>query len=550
MIDIGATLEAGEVVLWPREGEPIRLEPAPEDDSAHRRWARTLKRALGAGSREHVTIWGAPAWPIWLALCPWHGAPLAWQPRVGAALIGAARGVVHVRDVRCWGVELEDLPGDGAQLGRAITTWRDELAGVMAELGGEATGTGAGAMIRTWRSSWAPARIWHRPGWATTEELDVHRGAIYGGRVGACRRRDDWATSYPSVTHGQAWHGGLVHEAGRRPSLESARGAPTTELPIGWTLRRYDVRRAYQWAQALGDLAHDTSEPDRGCGRDALERAGLVEATVRTVDGPAPRLPVRVGEAGAPWTMHTVWPDGAFIARGVWSTTTLREVERVGGRVEEIHAAWTWARRYDPWGPMLRALDEQITRTSGPVRAALKGLGRRAYGAIGAQRRESTWHESVSADAAEHWAPLRNARGCTMTTTVADEYASHVHPVWAADVAARVGVALARTCDAAADSGAHVLYVDTDSVLLATPPHWTPPARLCDTGAPGGWRLDWHGAWALLCGARWYALDGERFAFAGVPRDQHAELVRGGAAHATIGGRVVTWRPPAHWREK
>lgn len=568
MTEGAAVLTADGVMVDFGDGQIVAVPKEPEGTRARRTWARQLVTQAGGGGRESLTLWCADGWAVFCTLTD-PASVGDWQPRTGDYLIGARRGRLIIRDTRAWGVEPEAWPVEPVEQATAIMEWRRRLHGELHRLGGTADGTGSSAIVRTWADSWAPGGVWTRAKWATVEELDTLRAALYGGRVGSCYRHDQaegtpragqapqtFRVTFPRGARASvhAWYEGLIHEHGRDVRLKSARGAPRTELPPGWTMHRYDMRRAYQWAQALGGMPATWMKPDKDTSRAALARAGVLDATVTHCGARAPRLPLHIHASGGDThrvpdatrlPCRTVWPEGDFTARGVWTTETLREVERAGGRVDAIHEAWTWARVYDPWGPLLRALEaRQVAAECPRVREALKGLGRRAFGAMGASRKGSEWMDGGGTPLGEEWHPMACRGTWSRVRMERDEYAIHAQPVWAALTAARVAIRLARTCDALHESGARVLYVDTDSALVAVPPDWSPPDRLADDGASGSWRRDWAGAWALLCSARWYALEGGRCAFAGVPRGIHQRLATQGRARATIAGRMVAFELP------
>ncbi len=535
------------------------------DDKGRRGWVALLRR--WAPGRGHVTVWSDDAWRDLARLEPDdEAATRGAGAKVGAGyLVAATWGRVHLRDTRAWGVA--DWPLDWRDRLAAILRWRVDLARVCEGLGAPARGTAAAWVHEAWRGS-APA--WRTPAYADTGTLDRWRAGLYGARCGWRPRRPEDAEATPGA-RGAAfpgWWGGLIVEAGAKlPALHGPTGAPVLRLRPGWTLRRYDVRSAYPWAWSLGAFPRVHRPPLLDTGADVLARAGLVDATVRAPTSGAPRLPVHVGrygrikpaDLGRRQPCRTDWPESTgFTVRGLYLCSTLREVVRAGGAVEAIHAAETWPEVYDCAGGFADQLHAAMRATASPeVRASLKAGERRIYGRFAADRRDGTWRdirsEAVGIAPAGGWTWRGGVtrRGVYVYQEIdAPEYPVHAQPLWAAEITARCAIALSRAEDEIEASGARTVYADTDSLLVAHPADWTPPARF--TRAPdslGGWREDWRGRWVYLAGAKWYVLEGRSPVLAGVPSEAANDLARFGEARALMSGVERRWRWP-QWHDE
>lgn len=436
----------------------------------------------------------------------------------------------HLRTVEAWtgpGITIEDLAADGAggeSPGEIIGAWvSGRLAPAIAELGGGRVGlpgTPGTAAVQLWARRYHPRRVWTWREWTDTPELDWLR---QGYRPPRC----DWGA-------GGRWAGCQLvapgYSAPERPDLRRV------TLPPGWRLWYLDQRSAFPalMRRPMADV-HGVvlRRPD-------LDGDGICEATVELRGGGVRCLPVRTRIDGR---MAVSWPSlGTF--RGVWHTLSLWKAAQGGARIE-IHRHRIWRDTYTPWAAFVDAVQAMVWRTpGGPLRRALKAVGRAAYGKLG-QARESralVHRDILAAALREQAAGGEPMIGPDRLVTIygwwgdlaaivveAPEYSPAVNPVWAAGITATSAIKLGNAEAAIERAGGWPIYMDTDGIWAAGPGPMLPLGE-----GVGEWRVEHAATWAAFYELKRYesggGVDGAPAltCWAGCPREAQAAAFRDG----------------------
>lgn len=506
-----------------------------------------LGQLEGAG-RQHVAWWTVTeraAEALCLQLFARDGLPFApggvWpELRLGDGGVRSARwhDRWHLRTVQAWTgtVTIGELADDDCEAdsgAMVIQRWVTErLGGAMRQLAGSPRAsipsTPGAAAVQLWSRRYHTRREWTWHDWADTATLDWLR-------LGYHPPRCDWADG------GALAHSQIVTAGAEAPD----RGLRRVDLPSGWRIFYLDLRSAFPalmtrpMPDVRGVVLH---RPD-------LDGDGIVEATV-TLRGGVRCLPVRYRIDGRP---AVAWPSkGTF--RDTWHTLHLWKAAQAGAEIE-IHRHMIWRDSYTPFTRFVGAVQGYLGQTArGPLRLAIKAIGRAMYGKLGQHRRRRSLVPratlAAALDAQDAGAEPMIGRDRLVTiygwwgelaavVVETPDYAPQVNPVWAAGITATSAIKLGNAEARIQAAGGRPIYMDTDGIWLAAP---TPILELGP--GLGQWRMEHEAAWAAFYDLKRYEASGVDggagiTCWAGVPKADQVRAFSAGRIELTRAATVA-----------
>jgi len=467
----------------------------------------------------------------------------SWAPKGGRGRkihFRCVENITGVAEGAALGLEVERLGLKPESIGAAIVLWLDELQRALPE-GGELRATAGGIAIDLWKKHNPRRGLWRVNDWARADfnhdlhgskplrgvsgEVDLHTAAIYGGRV-------------------EALAPGLHFDPYHKPRAPHWR-LERVEHQRGTRFFNIDIRSAYP------AIMRDRDVPDvfgPAVDRLILDKDGIAEVTI-DLSGCDPVIPV-ARKAALGIGRQLSWPTGG-IYRGVWTNLALWKATQTGAKILDIH----YARSYLYSRPILRdtslALISAIEGSGGLIRSALKKIARSVYGKLG-QRREQT--ELLSSD---EIAELKDGQilryvgrwGDRHMVLIQREPHMHAIPLWAAQITATAAIVLSNAQKASEQTGERVLYLDTDSLTIAS--RWTRPRGVTLGGEIGDWSLKSRSSWLALFGPKMYTSSAGARAAAGIPAAlQDRFFAEGGVSisrEPSLRERIISKKDTATW---
>ena len=390
------------------------------------------------------------------------------------------------------------------------------------KLGGKMGGTSSSTAMRIWSDKWTK----RRPSvpLKNTEEMDWYRKAFRGGRIEALTEHD------------------LTYCGESAPDIAFKIHRPL-RLPEDWTIARIDCRMAYPHAMS-GRLPviGGTEGVHYEWGKPDLDMCGIAEASVIVNEGGPRVVGVRGARSGTGENCLGFPSGGEY--RGVWTHSTLREMQKHGGIIKTIHRDITYRYDYRPLSRFCDAVFRQRRKLEpGPVHDAVGRMSTRLYGMM-AMSRSKLVCESHGTMLAKYGAPKHKTMNWGSLGIARFEDLSYpfgANPVWAAEITARNHIHLGSKIYEIEQLGGIALHCHTDSITFAIQSDRLESLGLAssDSAEMGEWRIDWQGKYVGIFGPQFVIYDGGRYSVAGIPAHAMRDLVNKGRAEIEHRASIV-----------